>query len=887
MECNHYTGRNSRLTAPVCGCFFMGENVKYILIVTILLLLPMTLMAKPVKNFALDEPDTAFVSNSVIDIIVHDEALWMATSEGVNFSFDGGDTWLLYNTDNGLPANQVSALFSLNNRLWLGVGHTKLVNEYSISFSDALTFTDDNGRNWLEADFGDIPNVLGGQRTIYDITGHFDDESGDEWIFYTGWAGGFLGSQDGGMTWRRIVPTPGDTIYYQTGPREIDLYFSCAADTTHGDSLFLWTGTAGGLFQYAFAPPTEKPQSKIVTSFAFCDDCSGADTSWVFIGGNNGITRGKKTGGPFISRFVSDGLPGPYISALYAFGGRVFAGTMDSADGLSTGLAYSDDAGDSYSQVLFFDDVIGEGRKISELIQMRDRLYLVAETAGLFVSSDTGLTWSHIFVDSSDISPTNGRNVVHALNVLEDTLRVGTDSGLVTLYMDEFGEIQSSWYDVFPEKPDFGSTRVIKVKTQVFNTDLAFDSLAIWALTRPVTDTGSPVVFRSYDISLQVSDIDTLWAPLQVNVNSNDVAFLGDSVFVIGESGVRYSLNGSNPSNIVHVVDSLNRIWLDDDILTFMAVDGDTVFMGSENGFAISNDRVQKYKVYRISEDTLKADFVRQYTYNNTIGELPGNFIPAMGLQEIPDENYARIWVSGRPASSEENIGITMGKYFPFDSSGEVIESDTLPEFAGYGLVWNEKLEDNFAWNYAFNGDTVFGASSDGLLMSFDDDYNDWDTIPLEDINGVPFVDSIFSVYAVEVFDDYLFVGTGQATLRMPLSGMYVDKSFFYVDSLTPLDDVYAFPIPVSQSSARGVDFHFELNNDENVTLEVYDPAMNLVRRIIDNESYSQGVYHGRNSGLPFWDGRNGKGDKVAVGIYYFKVETSGDVRWGRLAVLP
>jgi len=107
--------------------------VKYILIVTILLLLPMTLMAKPVKNFALDEPDTAFVSNSVIDIIVHDEALWMATSEGVNFSFDGGDTWLLYNTDPGLPANQVSALFSLNNRLWLGVGHTELVNEYSIS----------------------------------------------------------------------------------------------------------------------------------------------------------------------------------------------------------------------------------------------------------------------------------------------------------------------------------------------------------------------------------------------------------------------------------------------------------------------------------------------------------------------------------------------------------------------------------------------------------------------------------------------------------------------------------------------------------------------------------------------------------------------------------
>ena len=859
--------------------------MKYKLIVIVIFLLPIALMGKPVKNFSLDEPDTAFASNTVIDIIVHDGALWMATSEGVNFSYDGGDTWLLYNTDNGLPANQVSALFSLNNRLWMGVGHSELVNEDNVNYSDALTYTDDNGRNWFEADFGDIPNVLGGQRSIYDITGHYDIESGDEWVFFTGWAAGLLGTRDGGTIWRRIVPTPGDTIYYLTGPRNLDMYFSCAADTTHGDSLFLWAGTAGGTLQYAFAPASEKPQSKIITSIAYCNDCSGDDTSWVFIGGNNGITRGKKTGGPFISRFVSDGLPGPYISAMYAFGGRLLAGTMDSAEGSSTGLAYSDDAGDSYNQVSFFDEVIGNNRKISEIASMKDRLYLAGETAGLFISNDTGFTWSHIWVDSSDTSANNGRNIVHALDVLEDTLRIGTDSGLVTLYMDEFGEIQSYRFDVFREQPDRSSSRVIRVKTQVFTTDLTFDSLAVWAITRPLTDSGSPVVLRSYDYILQDGDIDTIWAPLQVNVNSNDVAFIGDSAFVIGEAGIRYTTNGSNPSNVVHIDYGIER--LDDDILTVMALDGDTVLIGSVNGFAISNNRTQQYVVYRINEDILKADFVRLYINSNTSGEIPGNFIPAMGLQEVPDEKYARIWISGRPASAEENTGISLGKYFPFDTTGEIIDSDTLPEFAGYGLVWEEKIEDIFAWNYAFNGDTVFGATSDGLVMSIDENNVEWDTIPLEDINGIPFVDSNFSVYAVEVLDDHLFVGTGQATLRMPLSGMFVDRSFFYVDSLTPLNEVYAFPTPVSQSSGRGVDFHFVLNSDENVTLEIYDPAMNLVKRLIDNESFTQGIYQGRNSGVPSWDGRNGKGDKVAVGVYYFKVETSGDVRWGKLAVLP
>ena len=866
----------------------MGENVKYKLIVIAIFLLPIALMAKPIKNFALDEPDTTFASNTVIDIIIHDGALWMATSEGVNFSYDGGETWLLYNTDNGLPANQVSALFSLNNRLWLGVGHSELVNEYNVNFSDALTYTDDNGRNWLEADFGDIPYVLGGQRSIYDITGHYDIESNDEWVFFSGWAGGLLGSRDGGTGWRRIVPTPGDTIYYQTGPRNLDMYFSCAADTTHGDSLFLWAGSAGGLLQYAFAPVSEKPQSKNITSIVYCNDCSSGDTSWVFIGGNNGITRGKKTGGPFISRFVSDGLPGQYISTMYAFGGKLLAGTMESEEGFSTGLAYSDDAGDSYHPVSFFDEVIGDNRKISEITSLRNRLYLAGETAGLFVSVDIGLTWSHIWVDSSDTSISNGRNIVHALNVLEDTLRIGTDSGLVTLYMNEFGEIQSSWYDVFPEQPDYGSTQVIKVNTQVFSTDLIFDSLAIWVITRPLTDNGSPVVFRSYDYSLQDGDIDTLWASMQTNVNSNDVAFVGDSAFVIGEAGIRYTINGSNPSNVVHVDDSLYRsVRLDDYTLTVMAIDGDTIFIGSENGFAISNNRTQEYRVYGINDDSLRADFFNLNTYVNSAGEIPGNFIPVIGLQEVPDEKYARIWVSGRPASSEENTGISMGKYFPFDTSGEIIDSDTLPEFAGYGLVWEEKIEDIFAWNYAFNGDTVFGATGDGLIMSFDSNYAVWDTVILADLDGVVYVDTNFQVYAVEVLDSNLYIGTGQATLRMSVSDMYVDTSYYYVDSLTSTEDVYAFPVPASQSSAREVDFHFVLNSDDYVTLEIYDAAMNLIRRVIDNEEYMQGIYHGRNSGLPSWDGRNGKGDKVAVGVYYFKVETSSDVRWGNLAVIP
>ena len=75
---------------------------------------------------------------------------------------------------------------------------------------------------------------------------------------------------------------------------------------------------------------------------------------------------------------------------------------------------------------------------------------------------------------------------------------------------------------------------------------------------------------------------------------------------------------------------------------------------------------------------------------------------------------------------------------------------------------------------------------------------------------------------------------------------------------------------------------------DAHVTLEIYDFAMNLVARPIDNVFYTAGTYPDGMSQGRFWDGRNGRGDVVAVGVYYFKVGYStGEVRWGKLAVTP
>jgi hypothetical protein len=219
-----------------------------------------------------------------------------------------------------------------------------------------------------------------------------------------------------------------------------------------------------------------------------------------------------------------------------------------------------------------------------------------------------------------------------------------------------------------------------------------------------------------------------------------------------------------------------------------------------------------------------------------------------------------------------------VGTYEPVDTTANV----------RYDLRWRTVDSGNFAWNFAFNGDTVFYAADSGLFMNTDGLPHSNQLISLEDAGGTPVVDPGTPVYAARVIGPYLWVGTDQATVRLRLDNLRADTTYYYVDFASPPDEVYAFPVPYRQSSDDGVNFHFSVEQEAAVTLEIYDPAMNLVARILDNRELAPNVYQGQNSGIPQWDGRNGRGDKVAVGMYYFKVEYStGEVRWGKLAVIP
>ncbi len=835
-----------------------------------------------------EAPDTVLGTGTVIEIVQHGGAIWVATGDGVNFTFDNGVTWLLYDSTNGLSSDNLSSIFTQNNRLWVGANHTELVNNSPTSLADGLFFTDDMGDNWIQYDFDaiGIDKIYGVSRQIFDIAGHYDAGQNEDWLFIAAFAGAMLGSRDGGNSWRRIYPTANDSIAYndqfQTQPSLRMRYFACAADTSHGDTINVWSGTAEGIFQYVYISPDEKIFTKVVNQIAFCDDCSDPAGSYVFIAGNTGFTRALKTGGPFVSRFATHGLPGSFNTSVTDFRGRVLVGTASTTGATSTGLYYSDDRGDSFAPVNSFNGTFGNGaNRIWGFDNIGERLYMAAESAGLFVSNDSGLSWTRIFVDSSDITPANRRNAVFSLESIGDTLRVGTDSGLVQLFLDTSGLIDSSRFYVFGDDANNGA-RITRIRTQSFydSTGLILDSTAIWTVNQRITVAGTPMMGRS-------NDRGVTWDGVQVGQGvadlSRDVNFLADTVIIVGVQGfleIRDYTTGVTPFSIT-ITDSTSTDRLNSNILTTIEISGDSMIIGTNNGLAMTINRGSAYKIHRVNTDSLAEDFViqsREEDSSPLLNGITGNFVPAMEVQYV-DSGPAIVWASVRPTFGGSE-GIAVGAVI------QLIDTSATPDDTLQVRQWLSQY-DQFAWNFAFNGDTAFAATDSGLIYTIDTGFT-WDTMQFIDTAGNSLYDPGRPVFGVAAIDSFLWVGAEDRVLRVNLYD-FSSEGFFVIDSGTSTDEVYAFPVPYSnvQNAGEGITFRFVLTQNASVTIEVYDFAMNLVRRVIDNQFFVAGFYPTATESVQ-WDALNGKGDQLAVGVYYFKVTLStGETRWGKLAVIP
>ena len=76
----------------------------------------------------------------------------------------------------------------------------------------------------------------------------------------------------------------------------------------------------------------------------------------------------------------------------------------------------------------------------------------------------------------------------------------------------------------------------------------------------------------------------------------------------------------------------------------------------------------------------------------------------------------------------------------------------------------------------------------------------------------------------------------------------------------------------------------FELNQDSDVSLTIYDTAGRQIRHL-DLGFQEAGVYARRDRAI-YWDGRTQSGEQVASGTYFYTLKTAGYVSTQKMIIL-
>jgi hypothetical protein len=243
--------------------------------------------------------------------------------------------------------------------------------------------------------------------------------------------------------------------------------------------------------------------------------------------------------------------------------------------------------------------------------------------------------------------------------------------------------------------------------------------------------------------------------------------------------------------------------------------------------------------------------------YNHQNSNISGDFVVSLAVQYLEDDFL--IWAGTKPTGPAQFTAISMS-------------ADT-------GKTWQVLLGGSIgegAWNFAFLDTTVWAATSKGLMKTTDlgqtwSEYNASDGLPSSE------------VYSVAVVDSTVWAGTLDGLAYTQDGGETWD--FFRISPPTALLDgvvTYAYPNPFSPNREElGAKIRYSLQSHAQVTIKIYDFALDLVRTIGPKSQ------PGGEELWEYWDGKNDQGAVVANGVYFYKIKIDkGTEAFGKIVVL-
>ncbi len=508
--------------------------------------------AAGIKRFIFLDESLKLTGRYATDIAQDGSNIWLATEAGLSVSGDGGGSWETFDQPRGFPTDPVASIEVTRSGLWAGSG------SFFDTVGAGIAYSADGGETWT---FSEPPQAVGEGNLAVDFA------EVDGTVYAACLDGGLIYTTDSGTTWNEF-----------TAPElTAETFYALLEPFTDIDTLLsLWVGTDNDLFELQHLTRTvvrsvvhhqvsenESGQpsglSPRIIEVALQEVSSGEQIVWTLhhqadAGNEDGFAHSEDMGETW-TRFPGSFKPFAigFVDSTYYLGFE--AGLLRDNWAL---------APEQQEWLRTLDDVLGgndDTTDVRSLLITDNRLW-VGSDLGLAFSIDEGITWEKITVNPDPTVP-------------DDTLHY------------RFGDSEESISGNF-------------ITAMAMQPHPAGDR--IWAATQQTS--GGQV----NGISMTANDGVT-WEILVEGVRAWNFAFAGARAYAATSEGLLKSADyGATWDTITTFVDAVTGVTIPELTEVYgVAAVGDTVWVGTENGIAVSFNRANSWQtVFEYQEDDIE-----------------------------------------------------------------------------------------------------------------------------------------------------------------------------------------------------------------------------------------------------------------------------------------
>jgi hypothetical protein len=316
--------------------------------------------------------------NSVTDIVVNNDTIWLGTGKGLSRSTDGGTSWKNYYGTPEFGNDDISAIAVKGKNVWAATAHSVTIDGTSLPEGSGLRYSSDGGETWryipqpLDTKNVDTITTYGNSKSFIRALGittainniTYDIAIAGNAVYICSFAGMARVSRDTGKTWERVIlPPDGLGSIAKTDSLRFDL-------SPSGGAL----GLQNNLNHRAFSVFAENDSTIWIGSAGGLNKTTNRGDSWVKFAKQNQV----------------DPISGNFVVAVSKQStltkNIIWAATVNATDNTERrGVSYSENGGVSWKQTLLGEFAHNFGFK-------GDVIYVPTDN-GIFRSTDFGQSW--------------------------------------------------------------------------------------------------------------------------------------------------------------------------------------------------------------------------------------------------------------------------------------------------------------------------------------------------------------------------------------------------------------------------------------------------------------------------------------------------------------